>query len=67
MTQLPIDLPPTEDELFGRTTCGNPDCNNPPMRISNAMIDPASGEHFCNDACFDYTEEVYPQLLGRTP
>ena len=54
--QLPIDLPPTEDELKGKTTCGKVGCEKM-FFLKDAIIGciaigtRTEQEHFCSRAC----------------
>ena len=65
MTQLPIDLPPSDDELFGNTTCGWSGCNNT-VKQSEAIpacVDNGHStiqEHFCSNRCRDKWRDELP-------
>lgn len=55
-TQLPIDLPPSEDDLFGRTTCAECNVTLPRRKaIVGCMFNGAVTlqEHFCSFDCRD--------------
>jgi len=56
MRQLPIDLPPSDDELFGRTKCGLDGCTTM-VKQSQAIIGciqvgtVTHQDHFCSFEC----------------
>jgi len=56
MTQLPIDLPPSDDELFGRTKCGLDGCTTM-VKQSQAIVGcihvgtVTHQDHFCSFEC----------------
>lgn len=58
MQQLPIDLPPSDDELLGKTTCGYDGCTKM-FNLSDAIIGvmhyrgEVHEEHFCSNRCRD--------------
>ena len=58
MTKLPIDLPPTEQDLLGWTVCGCAGCNNQTKRNDLVLGCIKVGatthqEHFCSNECRD--------------
>lgn len=57
-TQLPLDLPPSPDDLLGMTTCDNQErCLRGPFPLREASVvnkHTGQGEqvfHFCSETC----------------
>lgn len=58
MTQLPLDLPPTFDELCGKTQCAMPGCDAMVAQCDKVIGCIRIGatthqEHFCSFECRD--------------
>ena len=71
MTQLPIDLPPSDDELFGRIKCGLDGCTTM-VKQSQAITGciqvgtVTHQDHFCSFACRDiWRDTMRPKVLYR--
>ena len=68
--QLPIDLPPSDDELIGQTTCGHTTCTTM-LPISRAILGcmrigaSTVQEHFCSFDCRDAWREANSQPTYR--
>ena len=65
-TQMPLDLPPSDTELLGMTTCDNPGCQRGPFPLSQVLpISKHTGHaskqfHFCGETC---ANEFYLERL----
>lgn len=64
--QLPLDLPSTEEELFGWTTCGYEGCKRGPIRRTDAIETKKWNgrdyivEHFCSE---EHATEFYLERI----
>ena len=59
--QLPIDLPPSDDELLGRVACGWKGCQK--HLIKSQAVTATTGEaleHFCDNRCRDKWRDELP-------
>ena len=63
--QLPLDLPPSDNDLLGHTTCGWSGCNKM-IKQSQAVVACAAiaastvQEHFCSNRCSDKWRDELP-------
>jgi hypothetical protein len=72
-TQLPIDLEPTDADLFGHTTCATCDTTMPQSQAVTACMffgGETHTEHFCCNPCRDqwrneHLEPYSPVICGE--
>lgn len=62
--QLVIDLPPTDQDLFGHTTCGYDGCNKmiPQSKAITGCLQvgrTTKQDHFCSSKCRDKWRDQY--------
>lgn len=70
---IPIDLPPTEADLFGHTTCGYDGCTGGTLPKSKAVTaclqigQTTIQEHFCSNQCRDKWRDQYARDMPYDP